>query len=282
MVDCDDLLEFYEIASTKNNESICHDIYDEIFKHIKENITFTGCNSYIEKVISLKNEFIYTSDYLEIFFDLLTKYKYRPKHEIKDAVYILGELDNPNKNSEVIKRFLHSPYIDDISFDTYDTFTLISEKLGTFSFQLAKSYFHQHEGVLSYMNANRMRNHCHMHTKRLAYLFPEMQTVTSLCQNYFVDRYYHSYTHDLESDRVIDLCANMIMDYKEYCQLYMPEEIMVLPNKMYVNFWAEAMRKSHQDLNRCEVLSMALYRQLLDLSEEEKGKVLEYKNSNYD
>ncbi len=188
-------------------------------------------------------------------------------NDIRCAVRRLGNLENPNVNKETVKILLNSPVIQDISFNELNQYTIVSDTCGKFSFDLAKEYFKNDESVLYYMENMSILRRCHDNTKHLTYLFPKFYAVTSLCKNYFDVDYYHSYTYDKESDKVIDLCSNSIMDKEDYYKLNLPDEVSFILNSdvdreyNLINNYKTTPTSSY-DL--VPLMKVALYKQYLD------------------
>lgn len=137
--DClEDLFKHYEKDGITANSKKAKAILEEYLAYTNENFTFIGNSLPINKVLALKNEYIYTSEDYQFFFELLEKYHYDMTNEIRDVIRTLGNLEDPNKNRETIETFLHSPIIQDITYNGKDKYIIESEKYGKFEFLLAK------------------------------------------------------------------------------------------------------------------------------------------------
>ena len=76
-----------------------------------------------------------------------------------------------------------------------------------------------------------MLNRYHTHTEYIASILPELYSITSLCNCYFDEKFYHFYSYHRETNQGIDLCSGAIIDYQSYYQLYHPQELSVILNK---------------------------------------------------
>ncbi len=67
---------------------------------------------------------------------------------------------------------------------------------------------------------------CHFHTKTLTEMYPHLYSTTSLVASMYDNTsYYHTYCVDKDSNEVIDLCYDMIMDKEQYYKLFKCQEI---------------------------------------------------------
>jgi len=89
---CDDIL--IENKRTREYENgLAEQIISEFLGLIDEKITFENSNDYlITKLINLEKRFVYKSEYIDLFFELLKKYGYNTKQEIIGAISSLGNL----------------------------------------------------------------------------------------------------------------------------------------------------------------------------------------------
>jgi len=244
----------------KMYDLILYEFLDSIgVDFIWDNLTTSG-----EIVRDLKYEFVYTSEYNELFFEILAKYNYNMKYEIKDAMYYLGHLKNPSVNAELIKRLLGSTIIKDISFNGRNIFTISTEQYGDFVFELAAYYFRGNQKMANYIKKNQLPRRCHTHAYFMSKVFVDFYAITSLCQSYFGNSYHHSYTFDSNRDVIIDLCYNAVVDEGQYYNLFQPQDISVILNSKVAEELALTELKTNQEQDRCELLKIALYKQYLD------------------
>lgn len=187
----------------------------------------------------------------------------------------LSTLENPNQNKEVIKDFLLTPLIDDISFNGKDTFTIISEKLGNLTFRLANKYFQNNPKIVDYIKKEELETYCHKHTEFLAETLPEFYSITSLCDYYFKGSFYHSYSYNKQENVAIDLCCNAVLNIGDLNHFYGAKEIMRIPNKELDLFYQEMLKNTKQPKKRYKIIKMALYEQLKQLTVEEQRLILE-------
>lgn len=260
------ILQKYEFDVCDYNNAQYSKILDEILEVIEEPVTFSGCNTSGEKVRSLKSQYIYTSKYVSLFFEILRKYRYNFNFEIQDAMFELSYLDDPNRNKDVISKYLNSPVIQDICFDGKSVFKITSEKLGEFSFMLATSYYSHVTQVMNYIRSEKLPNHCHDHAYFLAGVSEckKAFAVTSLCGSYFNGTYYHSYMLDKEEGKVTDLCMKAVLDKDVYYRLYRPRELSVISNYDVLFEDIVTRRHTNQPDDRCHLLRIALYKQYLE------------------
>lgn len=230
--DClEKLFQYYEVDGQLSCQKNAELILQEYLDYSSENFIFEGNPLPIDKLLALKNEYIYTFGDCEFFFSLLKKYHYNMTNEIRDAIRSLGNLKDPSNNSEMIKKFLNSPIIQDISFNGKDKYIIESEQYGSFEFQQAKEHFRNNDTLIYYMEHNKILQRCHTNTRYIASIFPEFYSVTSLCGCYFEEKFYHSYSLNKETRQIIDLCINAVMEEDPYYRLYQPQELSVILNK---------------------------------------------------
>ena len=261
---CGNILKATETKNAEYNDELYAQVLQEFLGGITENITFNGTMTSGMKVRKLKDQYIYTSKYVKTFFDILEKYNYNMKQEIKDAMFHLGNLKDPNKNEKLITKLLNSPVIDDISFNGKDKFTIFSDKYGKTDLELATSYFKDNQVVIDYIENTNLPRKCHQHTLFLSELFEDNYSITSLCRYYFRNGYYHSYSYDKENNKIIDLCFNGVVNKDEYYNIYEPKDISIIPNDEVDIELALTDTKSNQDPSRCGLLKIALYKEYLN------------------
>lgn len=260
---CTEILNSFEI----NNEELNIEIFDlvlkEFLKKSKHKFEFIDCENSMVKVLGIKEDYVYNSKHIKLFFKILKKYKYNMKNEIQDAIRNLGSLQDPNKNAEIINKLIKSPVIQDVSFNGRNEFSISSKQYGDFVFELASLHFKNNVEMMDYMKNNPLSNHCHMHAYFMSQLFKDFYAVTSLCKYYFKGVYYHSYTFDKDSNSIIDLCYNAIIDKGTYYRLFEPEDISVILNSKVKEELALTCKKTKQCFDRCYLLKIALYKQYL-------------------
>ena len=261
---CTEILNSSEIKDEELNIEIFDLVLEEFLKKSKHNFKFEDCDNSMDKVLGIKADYIYTSKYINLFFKILKKYKYNMKQEIQDAMYNLGHLEDPNKNVEVINKLIKSPVIQDISFNGKNEFLITSKQYGDFAFELASLHFKNNTKMMDYMKNNPLPNHCHMHAYFMSELFKDFYSITSLCKFYFKGRYYHSYTFDKDSNSIIDLCYNAVIDKDTYYKIFEPEDVSVILNSKVDEELTLTEEKTKQYFDRCYLLKIALYKQYLN------------------
>jgi len=262
-----DIEKILQITHTKNielNDKIFDIVLQEFLNRINTNINFNNCSTPTDKVLTLKEQYIYTSNYVKLFFEIIQKYNYNTKQEIKDAIFNLCHLKNPNKNKDIIKELLNSPIIDDISFNGKNEFVISSEQYGKFVVELASYYFKNNKKMSKYMKNNQLPNKCHNHAYFMSEVFNNFYAITSLCRYYFKGNYYHSYTYDKEKNSIIDLCYNSIIDKESYYKIFEPKDISVILNSNVSKELELTNKKTDQYPFRCPLMKIALYKQYLN------------------
>lgn len=285
----EDLVAYYHLKSSIDNDKIASIVIKEFEDFLGDKFNFVTDESnnhpefklteHIGQMLGVIDEYVYKSSYVNLFFSILERHGYRMKHEIKRAMMRLAELENPFRNEDLIFTLLECPIIDDISFNGRDSFTIYSEKCGSYSFHFASSYFKSDPAILDYMSRGGLRCRCHNHTEQIADLYPNFQSITSLCSNYFLGFYYHSYSFNPEDSKVIDLCSRLVMDESDYNRLYEPREISRINNDDLSDHYNEALNNTQQPDARKMILKIALYNQLKNMSSEERKLIKSYKQS---
>lgn len=261
---CGEILDKVHKDDNQRNASIFGSVLCEFLSISDIDFNFVNCDGNLEKVLGLKDQYVYGSNYVSEFFDILKKHNYNMRQELKDAMRRLGNLEDQNKNSKLIKELLSSPVIDDISFDGKDEFSILSEQYGEFDFKLASEVFATNDKITHYIRANVLPRHCHNHAYFLSSVFDDYYAITALCRQYFGGEYYHSYTYDKKDNMIIDLCSNCIMDKESYYEMFEPHDISVVLNSEVEEELRLTNLKSNQPFYRLEVLRIALYKQYLD------------------
>lgn len=257
------ILSKTELKSVKENERISGIILEEIQSYMNEHFSFKETiDTNSQKLFELKYQRLYHSTYLQVLFMLLDKYHYDRRKEIKDAMIYLSHLKDLNKNQDMIKRFLASPVIQDISFNGKNTFEIISDEFGVFPFIVASSKLRKHKKINEYIEKGATRRNCHTNTLFLSTVLPEDYAITSLCPLEFGGFYHHSYTYNPKSDQIIDLARNTIMTQKDYNRLLQPEEVSVIPNDKVLSEALITKEKAGQS-NWCTIIKIALYKEYL-------------------
>ena len=131
----------------------------------------------------LKMAILFEPDYIKPFYDIAKYFGYDERGMIRDAIRHLGMLENPNENEEIIHSLLKLPVIDDISFDSKDTFSIFSEKLGDYHFVVATEALKDNQELMEYLEKVPFASRCYSHTLILAGLFEDNYSEVSLCSN---------------------------------------------------------------------------------------------------
>ncbi len=262
---------FYD-TETDLDEKIFHTVLKEFLEATDLDCKFENNMTFIQKVKTIQNNLMRNLEYeyINLLSEILTKYGYNMKYEIKDAIFDLSNLEKPSKNKSAIKSILTSPIIQDVSFDGKRKFIISSSKYGDFTFELASHYFKRNKKISTYIRKNELPGYCHQHAYFLAKVFPDFYAITSLCSYYFKDIYYHSYTYDTYNNSIIDLCYNSIMSKEKYYSLFEAKDISVILNKDIDEELLIAERNTNQPKARYELLKIALYKQYLEKIESEQ------------
>ncbi len=253
------------------NEINYEDLENEIFERfldefedaIKYKLKYSNCDTSEMKFLNLKYQYIYSSNCCKLFFDILSKYDYNMRCELKDTIYGLSHLKYPLFNKKYIDKYLNSPVIQNISYNGRNKFTIYSDMFGKFSFKLASSYLKNNKEITNYIKTGHIDNRCHHNTYFISKVMPDYYSITSLCFRYFRGYFHHSYTYNLDSNEIIDLCYNIIMDKDQYDRLFLPNEISIIQNRMIEEQLSIVDDESNEYCDKCELLRIALYKEYL-------------------
>lgn len=230
MVTIDKILEEFETKFDKisKDKAMCV-LNDEELLDITSELFLCFLNP-ISNLFYLKY-YAYDKDFKTKLFKLLDENNYNTNYEImdliKDADLFLKEKDYKDE----IEKYSNSPYIDRINLTT-DTLEIESTSLGNYEIVFADKYFKKDNKVFKYINTEPLNGGCHRHVEFLVKREPNFYSITSLCNRRFEDlTYYHSYCYDEKTNRVIDLCSNLVMDKDEYDKLFKTEEIFKIKGK---------------------------------------------------
>lgn len=260
---CNKILTETEDWCNTINEERARAVINEFLQITRLKISFNPDDDQLKRLLLLKNKLGYNQVYRNLFFNILLKHGYNPKSEIIDAFNKLGRPKTPKQNYDLIQRLIRSPYIEDISFDGEGQFKIISPQYGIINFTLASYEFKNDSYLSNYIQNNRLIGRCHNHTIFLRAIFPAYHAITSLCPAYFGGKYHHSYTYDSNTNSIIDLCSNAIINKDDYDFIYEPDEISVVLNSNITAELKETKRKSNQPDERFALLKIALYKQHL-------------------
>lgn len=274
-----DLLEYFHYESIRKNDDIALKIIGEYEEKLGITYNFICASPFdkesemlkhVSQLISLMRGIPITSERGKILYDLLCKHNYNFLLDIRETIGDLGNLSDPNNNKEVIDAALNSSVIDDISFNSKDTFKIFSEQYGNFEFLLAREYYKDNQKLISYMNENKLLGHCHRNTEEMSFLFPDFYSITSLLVSFFEGFYYHSYSYNREEDTVVDLCSNAIFTNECFNRLMEPTEIMRVKNSKISKYYKK-VNKNTQDISNWSIIfRTALYMQLKNMKRIEK------------
>lgn len=272
----DDLLEYYEDYFKYLDQQLFKQCLEEFFD-------ITGIkyqadtDDYITLYINIKRYFIYESEYVKLWFDILKKHNYTMKSEMRDVINQLTSLRFPNFNKSLIKKLLNSPVVDDISYEK-GMFTIESSEYGSIKVMLAKYILQDVRSVMKYMKKYDLSKRCHDSTYFLSNKFLDFHSIVSLCNHYFNHPYYHSYPYDPETDTVFDLTLKAVFESDTFYKIFEPKEIINVKNEDIPEMLRVVESNTKQPERRCHLLKIALPHQLENLSDEEKIKILDYKN----
>ena len=245
------ILDENELKYHKINDEIFKEVLTEFFEKVDSSYELKSDMDYTDKFLVLLNEYIYHSNYIVPFYEILKKYHYNMKQEIKDAIFELGNLRKTSRNSKLIKKLLNSPVIQDISLKERKKYEIYSEKYGTFSFELASKYFRKNSELKDYISSTVLAQECHSHAYYMSKIFK--------------DYYYHSYTYDKDSNLIFDLCSNAVFIKDEFDDLFETNEISVVKNKDLEEQLSIVDFNSIQPESRRKLLRLALFKQSLNL-----------------
>ena len=212
----------------------------------------------------LKNEMLYYPDYIKSFYEIVTRFGYNEIGMIKDSIELLGLLKNPNQNKDIIHRLLQLPVIDDISFDSKDTFSIFSEKLGDFHFTLVTEALKDNQELMEYLEEAPFAHLCYLHTAILSQYFKDNFSEVSLCRDTFGNHYYHAYSISPDRKTIFDLTYNGIFSLEDYERLENPSPIYSEQYERLILDIGYALDNSGLDPDTEWLLQAALYRTYLD------------------
>lgn len=262
-----DILEQLYYQNDINFDVVEDAIFDRFLndfeKAIDSTLNFMNCYTSEIRFLNLKYGYIYNSKYCKLFFDILSKYDYNMRCELKDTIFELSHLKYPFFNKKSINKYLNSPVIQDISYNGRNKFTIYSDKFGKFSFKLASFYLKNNKEITKYIETRQIGNRCHQNTYFISNVMPDFYSITSLCFRYFEGYFHHSYTYNMDSNEIIDLCYNIIMDKDQYDKIFLPDEVSIIKNSLIQEQLNIVEEKSNQDYDRCELLKIALYKEYL-------------------
>lgn len=245
-----------ELKNIEINNKYFQIVLDEFQKQTGLNFNFREGLSSADKVIVLKNQFVYESEYNELFFKILEKYGYNTKHEIIFAIKELTFQKNPNKNKKTIEKLLLSPYIQDIQYNQ-NKYKIESEKFGTIETKIATQELQNNKHMKYYFQNNELQNKCHNNAYFMALVYKRMYTITALCKHYFKNSFYHSYSYSKTTNEIVDLAINSIMNETLYNYLFEPNIITKIKNENIEEELEKATSKNKQDEKRCHLLKIA-------------------------
>lgn len=257
------LKESNELQNSLLNSEIFDLVLKEFVSQVEIPLSLEKYDNPEEKVENLKLLYIYMSEYIDLFFEILKKKNYNMKDEIKKAAWWLMNLPDYNENKELIEKLLHSPVIQDVSFGKDHKFRIYSEEFGEFVFQPAIYYFADNNSVLRYIKNNRMSQNCHNNTYFLSKLFENFYSITSLCTRQFLNCYHHSYTYNPYDDTIIDLSYKAVYEKNSFYNIFEPIEISRILNSEVEKELEFAILNTEQPERRCELLKIALYKEYL-------------------
>ena len=157
-------------------------------------------------------------------FSLLKENNYNINFEIIDFLFVFRK-----DQVQALQMYSKSPYINKIQLKGNEC--EIDSNMGEFSFKMASS---KHYELLNYyfmcnVLLSKIANGqglCHFHTKTLTQMHPYLYSTTSLVSSMYDNvSYYHTYCVDKDTDEVIDLCYDMIMDREQYYKLFKCQEV---------------------------------------------------------
>lgn len=257
------LAESNELQNISLNNEIYSLALRDFLSKVKTDLNLEKYQTPEEKLERLKIIYIYMSEHLDMFFEILKKYNYYMKKEIKNAAFWLMHLPDYNNNKELIKKLLKSPVIQDISFSPDHKFKIHSQIYGDFIFQPADYYFSNTDSIIDYMQQNTVARNCHNNTYFMSELFGDFYSITSVCRSPFLNHYHHSYTYDPENDIIIDLCYKAVFEKKSYYDIFCPTEISVILNTEIDRELEITSTNTCQPQDRHHLLRIALYKEYL-------------------
>ena len=263
-----ELLESIDKKGKNLDDELYKKVYDEFCEKTKIQFNKKGFNTYGDIVRDIKDNYVYTSEYTDLFFDILKKYNYNLEHEITDAIFDIVYSKNSYEQNNTIKKYMFSPIIKDISIENKGKINIYST-FGDFEYILADYYFKGNKQIHNYLKTHQLRNRCHDNTYFLSKTLKDSYTIVSLCKAYFQGMYHHSYTYDKETGLIIDLCRKSLIKKDDFDKLYKPKEIIRLKNKN-INNILEVVDRNLPYNDLCQILRIGLYYEINNKDKEKK------------
>lgn len=156
---CGEMYESIEGVEERKENQKAHLVLQEFSGKTGIDIEYNeSITSAMAELELLKQNISDFPEYIPIFYEILKKYGYSSKADIKECILYLGGLENPSKNREIINILLSSPLIEDISYDGKGQFTIYNENYGNISFQQANTFFNDNKDVIQYLKKTSLRN----------------------------------------------------------------------------------------------------------------------------
>ena len=268
MKTCKELYESVEYGGLKKTEIQCSQTiksFLEKFPYSSSIMEEVEGKRPIEQFYHLQTLLLWViPDYMDLFYNAANQYGYNRLDEIKQAVYMLGELPNPNVNKERIMSLLNIPIIQDVSFDSKDTFTIYSSEYPEIRFQLANKFLEGNAEIEEYFESTTLPNLCYQHTTFLADQFHDNLSTVATCEGLFHHPYHHAYSITPDNETVIDLTYNAVFSQDTFNRLERPKKVLYSKNyNELIRDVQEALKNSNLDPDSYYLLQAAIYEEYL-------------------
>ena len=230
MITTNQIFDVFENNSNKIINKIALDVLTDDELYDVSSLLFFDFNNPVNQLYYLKY-YLYDKEAKGILFNVLNKYDYNRNDEIIDFIKDLNVLSNGKRNEAVKFKYINSPYIDDIRFSK-DSIEIISSELGDYLIVPAHYYFKNNPNIIRYIENEKLQSMCHKHVEFLTAINSSFYSITSLCNRRFYNyKYYHSYCYEKNTNKIIDLCHNLVMDKEFYDILFNTEEVFKVEGK---------------------------------------------------
>jgi len=245
---------------------------------------FRLANKFDEEIIEEDEEPLSEEDYEieELSIDeILEYYDYDESFDILLVTKWLTICANDNdieKQVELCKRFRT---IDEILYNGENKFTIISSEYGSFTFSPATEQETNNKKIKNFIERYSNSYFSHDRAKRLMLLNNNYTAITSVCDEIFGRKYYHSYILDTKNNKVIDLTNNIIMEKESYDLLFRPQELSQINLETFkekrkeANKWAKENNVNRSNWSYEPLVTIAIMNQINNLNEKESQLIKE-------
>lgn len=277
------IYNYYENGSILRNGKIFLSVIDSISKELNVplNLNFTNpklddYNQDVFKGVYAINKLVFQEPYQAFVLTLLEGKQYYMKIFIIELIKLLGNAKDQIEVEKIIDDYLKLPFIHNVKFNGIDKYSIQTD-YGDYSFTLADRVLNDAD-LIKYINSKEGIRNCHGNVTTLLNHYDDLYSICSLCHNYFVGYYYHSYDYMKETDEVFDICSNMFIKKSAFDDLFAPREVLFMRNEEVRKMYYDEIKNIKSKLDNEGILKCALYSQSLELNNnpKEKMRILEF------